>query len=208
MAADPDPRPAFEDWKRAQRRRYRHRSRRRAELRPWRPVIADVDDWQEPPKRQAVGDDALRMEYEPEPPEAQTFWRAARGNAVAERLFETDRRLEGYGWYDAIARIVNLHTEVALKGKTCALDAYPVPERTGTPEAPLPATAGRDPHQSRGPAGRRARVASSTSGPTSAFAGEAWSWVHDALPLVAADSLLEPWDARPAPPCGILLSFG
>ena len=27
-----------------------------------------------------------------------------------------------------------------------------------------------------------------------AFAGEAWSWVHDALPLVAADSILEPWE--------------
>ena len=27
-----------------------------------------------------------------------------------------------------------------------------------------------------------------------AFAGEAWSWVHDALPLVTEDSRIEPWD--------------
>ena len=192
MAADPDPRPAFDDWKRA-RDAGIDIAAPPAELRPWRPVIADVDDWQEPPKRQPVGADALRMEYEPEPPEAQTFWRAARGNAVAERLFETDRRLEGYGWYDAIPRVVNLHTQVTLKGKTCALDAYSVPERTGAPEAPLP---------QRPDAIRVSLAVRRTEGPRRildlatdlAFAGEAWSWVHDALPLVAADSLLEPWE--------------
>ncbi len=191
MAADADSRPAFEDWKRASDAGI-DIAPPPAELRPWRPVIADVDDWQEPPKRQAVGDDALRMEYEPEPPEAQTLWRAARGNAIAERLFETDRRLEGYGWYDAIARIVNLHTQVTLKGKACALDAYPVPERTGAPEARLPARPDAicislAVRPAEGP-GRIVDL-----GTDLAFAGEAWSWVHDALPLVAAHSVLEPW---------------
>ena len=123
---------------------------------------------------------------------AQTFWRAARGNAIAERLFETDRRLEGYGWYDAIPRVVNLHTEVTVDGRTCALDSYPVPERTGAPEARLPARPDAicislAVRPAEGP-GRIVDL------PTDlAFAGEAWSWVHDALPLVTAHSVLEPW---------------
>ena len=150
VAADPDPRPAFEDWKRA-RDAGIDIAAPPAELRPWRPVIADVDDWQEPPKLHPVGADSLRMEYEPESPEAQTFWRAARGNAVAERLFETDRRLEGYGWYDAIARIVNLHTQVTLKGEDLRTRCLP---RAGTHRragSAASATAGRDPRQPRRP---------------------------------------------------------
>ena len=76
MAADPDPRPAYEDRKRA------HEADididpPPAELRPWRPGLADVDDWREPPKRQPVGADALLMACDPEPPESQAFWRAA-----------------------------------------------------------------------------------------------------------------------------------
>ena len=47
-----------------------------------------------------------------EPPEAQAFWRAAERNRVAGRLFEADRRLEGYAWYDAIARVAAIHIEV------------------------------------------------------------------------------------------------
>ena len=206
MATDADSRPAFEDWTRA-RDAGIDIAAPPAELRPWRPVIADVDDWQEPAKRQPVGADALRMEYEPEPPEAQTFWRAARGNAVAERLFETDRRLEGYGWYDAIPRIVNMHTEVTADGRTCALDAYPVPERTGAPEAPPPArpeaiciSLAVKPAQATGPHRRprdrpRLRGRGVVLGARRAAAG------RRGQPPRALG-------ARPAPPCGILLSFG
>ena len=191
MAAHPDPRPAFEDWKRARDAGLRLAAPP-AELRPWRPGLADIDDWQEPPKLQPVGADALRMEYEPDPPEAQAFARAASRTGVSARLFETDRRLEGFGWYDAIARIVNIHTEVTAEGRAYALDAYPVPERTGAAEAPLPAR----PEAIRislavrpatGP-GRTLELAADL-----AFAGEAWSWVHDALPLVTAHSDLEPY---------------
>ena len=191
MAADPDPRPAYQDWKRAKDAGI-DIAPPPAELRPWRPGRADIDDWREPPKRQPAGADALRMEYDPEPPEAQTFWRAAERNAIAERLFETDRRLEGYGWYDAIPRIVNIHTEVTVEGRAYALDAYPAPERTGAVEAPLPArpeaicvTLAVKP--SKG-AGRMLDLATDL-----AFAGEAWSWLHDALPLVIAGSDLEPY---------------
>ena len=191
MAADPDPRPAFEDRKRA------HAADidiavPPAELRPWRAGTADIDDWREPPKLQPVGVDALLMTCDPEPPEAQAFARAAERNAVAERLFESDRRLEGYAWYDAIARVVNLHTEITADGRTCALDAYPVPERWGAPDTPLPPRPGAicvslAVRRTQGP-GRILDL------PTDlAFAGEPWSWVHDVLPLVTADSTLEPW---------------
>ena len=191
MAAEPDPRPAYQDWKRAKNAGIEI-APPPAELRPWRPGRADIDDWREPPQRQPVGADALRMEYEPEPPEAQAFARAAERNGILERVFETDRRLEGYAWYDAIERIVNVHTDVTVDGRAHALDAYPVTEHTGAPHAPLPArpdaigvTLAVKP--ASGP-GRMLELAADL-----AFAGEAWSWLDDALPLITADSDLEPY---------------
>ena len=123
MAADPDPRPAYEDRKRAHEADI-DIAAPPAELRPWRPGLADVDDWREPPERQPVGPDAFLMACDPEPPEAQAFWRAAERNGIADRLFEADRRLEGYAWYDAIARVTAIHTDITADGRTCALDAY------------------------------------------------------------------------------------
>ena len=64
MAADPDPRPAFNGWKRAREARIDIVAPP-AELRPWRPGIAEIDDWREPPKPEPVGSDTLRMDYEP-----------------------------------------------------------------------------------------------------------------------------------------------
>ena len=191
MAADPDPRPSCHDRKLA------HEADidiavPPAELRPWRAGIADIDNWREPPKLQPVGADALLVTCDPEPPEAQAFARAAERNAVAERLFEPDRRLEGYAWYDAIARVVNLHAEVTADGRTCALDAYPVPERWGAPDTPLPPRPGAIcVSLAVRPAEGAGRILDL---PTDlAFAGEPGSWVHDVLPLVTADSTLEPW---------------
>ena len=91
MAAGPDPRPAFDDWKRA-----RHAgidiAPPPAELRPWRPGLADIDDWREPPRLQPVGADALRMEHEPEPPGSQPFSRAAERNGLRQRRHDDLRR--------------------------------------------------------------------------------------------------------------------
>ena len=73
--ADPAPRLAWKD----------HRDAARAgiplpvppaELRPWRPATADVDDWREAMPFTPVADDALVMAYEPDPPEAQALYRA------------------------------------------------------------------------------------------------------------------------------------
>ena len=190
LAADPNPRPSFEDWKRA-RDAGIDIAPPRPELRPWRPGLADIENWQEPLKPAAVGADTLLMDCDPEPPEAQAFHRAAKRNAIADRLFEPDRRLEGYGWYDAIERVVNVHTRVTLGGRTCALDRYPLPERNGAAGAQLPQRPDAicmslAVKPATGP-GRILDLATDV-----VFAGEAWSWVWDAMPLVTGDSALEP----------------
>ena len=187
QAADPVPRIAFEDWTRAQAAGI-ELPIPAPQLRPWRPCIADIDDWREGPGLASVSNDALVMQVDPEPPKAQAFWRAARRNGLADRLFETDRRLDGYGWFDALDRVENIHTEISADGKTSPLHAFPLPERTG---APLPA---------RPEAIRMSLAVQPAQGPGRildikadlAFAGEAWSWVGDAMPLVTADSDLDP----------------
>ena len=166
MAADPDPRPSFGDRKRAHEADI-DIAPQPAELRPWRPGLADVDDWREPPKRPPVGADALLMTCDPEPPEAQAFWRAAERNRVAGRLFEADRRLEGYAWYDAIARVVAIHIEVTADGRTCALDAR-TPRPAASTGARNPCSSGPRRSASASPSRRtRDPAASSTSTPTS-----------------------------------------
>ena len=191
MAADPDPRPAFEDWNRAKDAGIDIPAQP-AELRPWRAGLADVENWQESPKRVFVGASALVMAYDPEPPEAQSFQRAAQAAQMAGSLFETDHRLDGYGWYDRLDRVRNIRTTVTIGARTHALDAVPVPERTGGPQAPLP---------QRPEAICMSLAIKPSEGPGRildldtdlAFAGEAWSWVGDALPLVTADSGIEPY---------------
>ena len=190
MAADPDPRPSFADWKRAHDAGI-DIAPPPAELRPWRPGIADIENWQEPAKLACVPDDALLMDCDPEPPEAQAFHRAAIRGGIAERLFEPDRRLAGFGWYDTIERVVNIHIEVTAEGRTCALDAWPAPERNGAADAAL---------QRRPDAICMSLAVKPATGPGHivdlaadvAFAGEAWSWVWDAMPLVTNESDIEP----------------
>ena len=190
MASDPEPRPAFVDWTRARDARIELPPPPQV-LRPWRPGIADIDDWQKPPKPAPAAHDALVMTCDPEPPEAQALWRAAERAGMAERLFEADKRLEGYGWYDGLDRVTGIDTRVvAADGKAWPLHDFPVPEGTGAPAAPLP---------TRPAAIRMALAVKTASGrgrtldlPADlAFAGEAWNWVGEALPLVTADSTLE-----------------
>ncbi len=190
MAADPNPRPAFEDWTRA-REAGIEMAPSPALLRPWRPGTADVDDWRDPPKLAGAGRDALVMDCDPEPPEAQTLWRAAGRADVESRLFEADRRLEGYGWYDTLDRATGIAIQVTVDGKLYALDDAPLPERTGPTVAELPP---------RPEAIRFALAVTAARSPAKsldlpadlAFAGEAWSWLDDAVPLVTEDSALQP----------------
>ena len=191
MAADSDPRPAFADWTRARGAGIDLAPPPQV-LRPWRPAIADIDDWREPPKPAPAGRDALVMVCDPEPPKAQALWRAAERSSLAERLCEADRRLEGYEWYDRLDRITGIDAEAtADDGKTWPLRDFPVPERKDAAGAPLPP---------RPAAIRMALSVRTAGGPDRtfhlpadlAFAGEAWSWVGDAMPLVTRDSTLEP----------------
>ena len=190
MAADPNPRPAFEDWTRA-REAGIEMAPPPPMLRPWQPSLAHVDDWRDPPRLAAVGRDTLVMDCDPEPHEAQALWRAAERNGAAPRLFEADLRLEGYAWYDGLHRTTAIDVEVTLDGKPYALDEAPLPERTGPNVAELPP---------RPEALCIELVVRAADGPADAlslptdvaFAGEAWSHVDDTLPLVAADSALQP----------------
>ena len=190
MAADPSPRPAFEDRVKA-REAGIDIAPPPAVLRPWRPSVADCNDWREPGKLADAGHDALVMDCDPEPPEAQALWRAAERAGLASRLFEADRRLEGYGWYDAIDRVTEIAVRVAHGDEWVALDQYPLPETSRSPAAPLPAR----------PAAIRIGLAvRPVSGPPQTldlpadlvFAGEAWSWIDEAMPLVTQDSALQP----------------
>ena len=133
------------------------------------------------------------MTCDPQPPEAQALWRAAERAGIANRLFQADKWLKGYNWYDALDRVTGIDTEVTADGKAWPLDAFPVPEWTGAPAAPL----------AMRPAAIRmvlavqpanARPCTLDLPADLAFAGEAWHWVGEALPLVTADSTLEPYD--------------
>ena len=190
MAADPDPRPAFED---------RARAREAgidivpppALLRPWRPCVADCNHWNEAPKLAEVRHDALVMDCDPEPPKAQTLWRAAEHDGFAPRLFEADRRLEGYSWYDGLGRATAISVLAAAGGEWMDIDDWPRPQRVRPGAAPLPSR----------PAAIRIELAvrpvaelfAALDIPADvAFAGEAWSELEDVLPLVTADSALQP----------------
>ncbi len=195
MAADPDPRPAFEDRERA-REAGIDLATPPAVLRPWRPGTADVDDWRDLPKLAPADAEALVMVCDPEPPEAQALWRAAEREGIASRLFEADRRLEGYGWYDALGRVTAIAAEIVLDGRRHALDDAPLPERTGPTAEILPPR----PEAVRFALAVAAAGVSAAGGPARAldlpadlaFAGEAWSGLDDAVPLVTADSALRP----------------
>ena len=107
------------------------------------------------------------------------------------RIFETDRRLAGYDWYDGLDRVAGIATHVAIGGKEYPLEDFPLPERTGPSAAALPSrpeTIRTDlaVRPVRGP-GRTFDVPADL-----VFAGEPWGWLGDAIPLVTAESGLQP----------------
>ncbi len=190
MAADPDPRPAFEDWSRA-REAGIDIAPPPALLRPWRPSMAEADYWRDSARPTEAGHGTLVMICDPEPPEAQALWRAAERDGFAPRLFEADRRLEGYGWYDGLDRTTAVSILASGDGEWIWIEDWPRPERARPGAARLPSR----------PAALRIQL---TVRPAAgccrtidipadmAFAGEAWSHIDDALPLVAQDSALQP----------------
>ncbi len=190
MAADPSPRPAFEDWTRA-REAGIDIAPSPALLRPWRPSMAEADYWRESAKPTEAGHGALVMHCDPEPPEAQALWRAAERNGIASRLFEADRRLEGYGWYDGLDRASTVSILASGGGEWLRIEDWPLPERAGSRAARLPSrpAAIRIDLTVRPAAGRCRTIGIPAD---MAFAGEAWGHIDDTLPLVTRDSALQP----------------
>ncbi len=160
-------------------------------LRPWRPPIADIDNWLAGPSPEPLPADALVMDTELEPPEAQALWRAAERGGIAPRLFEADRRFQGYPWYDALPRVKDVCTDVAAGGEARPLEDFQTPpDRSGPSNEPFPRPdAIRMSLAVEGPEGTSETLTLDTD---LAFAGEAWAWLADVEPLVTAGSAIEP----------------
>ena len=139
--ADPAPRLAWTDWHKAKEAGI-EMPEPPAELRPWRPAIADTDYWDERSAFTAVGSDALVMQADPEPPEAQALHRALGltglqgGSKPALRLFAPEPRFDGYPWYDTLARVTGIETLVTVDGAVRSLDYFTNRENGGEPERP------------------------------------------------------------------------
>ena len=127
--ADPAPRVGWTDWHKAKEAGI-EMPEPPAELRPWRPAIADTDYWDERSAFTSVGSDALVMQADPEPPEAQALHRALGltgfqgGSKPALRLFAPEPRFEGYPWYDTLARVTGIETLVTVDGAVRSLDYF------------------------------------------------------------------------------------
>lgn len=181
---------AFEEWRRARAAGVELPAPSPA-LRPWRPPIADIDNWLAGPAPAPLPADALLMDTELGPPEAQALWRAAERGGTVPRLFESDRRFEGYPWYDALPRVKDVRTDVALGGEARPLEDFQAPPDRSSPSGEPP------------PRPDAIRMSLDVEGPEDAsetlaldadlvFAGEAWAWLADVEPLVTAGSAIEP----------------
>ena len=196
-AADPVPRIAYSDYSKAADAGITMPAPPAA-LQPWRPGIADVDDWRDVPPFAPVDADSLVMAVDLEPQDAQAFWRAAERAGMSSRLFESDTRFEGYPWYDALARVNALHTYITESGKTHPLDALraasdPFSDAAATP--PVTDTFARPDaiHMHLNTVRPGSGPPEIVSIPTDlAFVGEGWCWIADARPLVTRDSDLDP----------------
>ena len=168
-----------------------------AVLRPWRPGIADIDDWRDTPDREPVRPDTLVMAVDAETQDQQCLWRAAERAGIAGRLFEADTRLEGYAWYDALARVEGVRIDVTGTGVTHSLDALRAGSEpcSDVPTAPgLPDTLARPEaiHIHLDVAHRDGPPETIAIPADVAFIGEEGTWVEDAHPLVTRDSDIQP----------------
>ena len=199
-AADPAPRVAWTDYRKAADAGI-DMPVPPAELRPWRPGTADIDDWRDTPPFAPVGADTLVMAVDPDPQDAQAFHRAAERAGIAGRLFEGDTRFEGYAWYDSLARVRDVRTDITEAGVTHPLDAL----RAASDPSSDATTAPGFPHTLARPEAIHMHIhILRGNGPPEtmtipadfAFVGEGWAWVADARPLVTRDSDLEPMQLK------------
>ena len=190
-AADPVPRAAHLDWKRARAAGIALPGPP-AELRPWRPGIADAEDWRDAPPFAPAGRGALVMDIDPDPQDAQAFHRAAVRAGIADRLFEADTRFEGYGWYDALARVRSVRADVTAGGVTHPLDALRALAESRAPEFPEAFVRPDAIHWHLHIVRADGSPESITIPADLAFAGEDSAWAGEARPLVTADGGIAP----------------
>ncbi len=112
---DPPPRFAYEDHVRAANAGIDLPAPPVA-LRRWRPRTADVHEWRGDTELENLGPDSIIVEYDADPPDTQTFFRTARRAKLAPNLFEADRRLAGYAWYDKLPRLTDVNTHIEIDG--------------------------------------------------------------------------------------------
>lgn len=178
MSAARDPRPAFEDWQRA-RAGGIEIAQPSPRLRPWVPDLAEAYAWNHPDRGlKPLGSGALIVEWDADPREQQAFSRAAGQAGLTEHLFEADRRLQGYEWYDGTGRMADMAVELRCGERTMALDEFPKMER---PDA----IAFRPTIEERGREARQLELAADL-----VFGSEGWVGVDEANPLVARESRL------------------
>ena len=131
----------------------------------------------------------------PEPPEAQALHRALGPAGFQDEsecsllLFAPEPRFEGYRWYDTLARVTGIETRVTVDGAVRSLDYFTNREDGDEPERPEDIVMHLNVlHPPKSPRHCFRKCGTIAVPADLAFAGEAWSSVHDALPLVTADS--------------------
>ena len=197
--ADPAPRVAWTDWYTAKEAGI-EMPEPPAELRPWRPAIADTDYWDERSTfagrgfRRAGVAGRPRAARGPGAPSRSRPCRApGRIGTHTQAVRPRAKRFEGYPWYDALARVTGIETLVTVDGAVRSLDSFLNGENGGEPERPETIVMHLNVlHPPKSPRHCFRKCDTIAVPADLAFAGEAWSSLHDALPLVTADSDIAP----------------
>ena len=167
-------------------------------LRPWRPALADVDDWREAPKAEPIRPSTRVMAADLDPQDAQVLWRAVERAGMQHRLFEADARYEGYAWYDALPRISTVSFDINMGADYWSLDQLRSPADDDPPplEPGQPDTLARPDEISVSMRVTHPNMpAEDTVLPADVvFVGDAWDYLHASHPLVTRDSELSPFE--------------
>ena len=197
--ADSAPRLAWTDWHRAKEAGI-EMPEPPAELRPWRPAIADTDYWDERSAFAGVDTGALVMQADPEPPEAQALHRAlglAGFQGGSEAHAQAVRPRAAFRGLSLVRRARARHRTSRPASPWMApvrsLDSFLDRENSGEPERPEAIVMHLNVlHPPKSPRHCFRKCGTIAVPADLAFAGEAWSSVHDALSLVTADSGIAP----------------
>ena len=137
-------------------------------LEQWQPDSAENTYLYATKPRLSIGDDSILMTLDMPPPDQQTLSRAAEHNDTSQRLFEPNRQLEGYDWYDAMTKITGYCITVSDKNgdhnllfaRRTNAAITPAPTRSSSPSRPTLRT--KRPTSSYRPTSRLRRKRTST----------------------------------------------